>query len=330
MVLIKIMCPTIIRLVICWLLMEEKNMEMIFGKMLRKMRLHINRYFIQCKMQLKNYAHVSFDEFVNNAFDYYHQQWKDESFSNLQFIDSTEKNNVVDEKYPYITNDGSVIILHKSYKDNPYFEIDHLNGSKEKIAVQDISYDDYFSYNNNKIVYASYKPAARWGNKEYSEIRLLDINTKQEKKITSHTRYFSPDISHDGKMIVAVELPTNQTSKLVLLDVNGNILRTIQNKNGHIFSYPKFSADDKFIYVCDRNAAGEMSILKENIDGGNSNEIIPYKNRIIGFPVVQNDTLFYSCSNNGNDEIWAYINSQNKNYQSCDCCNRFIPGIHHK
>lgn len=271
--------------------------------------------FYPMQHAVRNYTHVSFNEFVSNAFDYYHQQWNNQSYSNLQFVDSTEKNNVVDEKYPYTTNDGSVIVLHKSYKGNAYFEINHLNGSKEKISVQDINYDDYFSYNNNKIVYASYKPAARWGNKEYSEIRLIDINNKQEKKVTSKSRYFSPDISHDGKMIVAVELPTNQTSRLVLLDVYGNTLRSIQNKNAHIFSYPKFSADDKFIYVCDRNAEGEMSILKINVDNKSSIEILPYKNRIIGFPVVQNDTLFYSCSADGNDEIWAYINSQNKNYK---------------
>ncbi len=264
---------------------------------------------------VKNYTHISFNDFVNNAFDYYHKQLNNQSFSNLQFIDSAKKNNVIDEKYPYITNAGSVISLQKSYKNNPYFEINNLDGSKNKIAFEDITDDDYFSYNNNKIIYSSYKPNARWGNKEYSEIRLLDFNTKQEKKITSGTRYFSPDISHDGKMIATVELLPNQKSRLVLLSVKAKILKSFQNKNGHIFSYPKFSGDDKFIYVCDRNAAGEMSILKQNIDGGNSNQIIPYQNRIIGFPIIQNDTLFYSCSNNGSDEIWAYINSQNKNYR---------------
>jgi hypothetical protein len=271
--------------------------------------------FYPMQHAVRNSAHISFNDFVNNALDYYHKQWSNENFSNLQFIDSIKKNNVIDKRYPYTTSDGAVIVLHKSYKDNPYFEINYLNGRREKIAVQNISYDDYFSYNNNKIIYASYKPAARWGNKEYSEIRLVDLNTKQEKKITSRTRYFSPDISHDGKMIVAVELLPDQTSQLVLIDLNGNILKTIQNKTGNIFSYPKFSADNKFIYVCDRNAEGEMSILKKSIDGESSNEILSYKNRIIGFPVVQNDTLFYSCSDNGNDEIWAYINSQNKNYR---------------
>ena len=77
--------------------------------------------FYPLQHAVKQYANIPFDEFVNNAFDYYHQQWKDESLSNLQFLDSTEKNNVVDEKYPYKTADGSIISLQKSYKDLPQF-----------------------------------------------------------------------------------------------------------------------------------------------------------------------------------------------------------------
>lgn len=270
--------------------------------------------FYPMQHAVNNYAHVSFNDFVTDALNYYQQQWKDQSYSNLQFIDSSEKNNVVDEKYPYVINNGSVVVLHKSYDHNAYFELNDLNGHNKKISVQDIASDDYFSCNDDKIIYASYKQNARWGNKEYSELRLLDINTKQEKKITSQTRYFSPDISHDGKMIVAVELLPDQNSNLVFLDGDGKILNSISNQSGHIFSYPKFTADDKSVYVCDRNAAGEMSIVKEDINGDKAISIIPYSNRILGFPVVQNDTLFYSCSNKGNDEIWAYINTQNKNY----------------
>jgi len=271
--------------------------------------------FYPMQHAVKNYAHISFDNFVRDAFTYYQSQWKDESLSSLQFLDSTEKNNVVDVKYPNITDDGSIITLKESYRSIPQFVIKHNNGSSEKIAVQDIADDDYFSYNNGKIIYASYKPDARWGNREFGEIRVLDVNTKKEQKITSHTRYFSPDISHNGEMIVVVEQAVDGSSSLVLLNTKGVAMKKIKNDAAHVYSYPKFSADDKFIYVCDRNATGEMSILKESIDGTSVKEIIPYKNRIIGFPVVQGDTLLYSCSNNGRDEIWAYVNSANKNYR---------------
>jgi hypothetical protein len=58
-----------------------------------------------------------------------------------------------------------------------------------------------------------------------------------------------------------------------------------------------------------------MGIDKINISDGTTSPILPLKNRILGFPVVKGDTLLYSCSNNGKDEIWAYVNSETKNYR---------------
>jgi len=270
--------------------------------------------FYPMQHAVEKYAHVNFNTFVTNAFDYYQNDWSKENLSNLQFINPVERNCVVDEKYPYKTEDGSIVFLRRSYRDVPEFVIQR-NNSIEKIAVQDITDDDYFSYNNGKIIYASYKPDARWGNKEFCEIRLLDIQTKQEQKITSQTRYFSPDISHDCKIIATVELSFDGNSKLFLLDINGNVIKEFNDNADHVYSYPKFSADDKFVYVCDRNRQGDMSILKFSVENENTETITQYKNRIVGFPVVEGDTLLYTCSNNGRDEIWAYINATNRNYR---------------
>ncbi len=274
-----------------------------------------NSLFYPLQHAVKQHAGITFNGFVQQAFNYYQEQWKGESYSNLTFIDSTEKHNVTDNQYPYITKDGSVITLQKSYSHIPQFIIRKADGSTEKIAVENITTNDYFSYNNGMIAYASFKPEARWGNREFSEIRLIDISTKKERKLTSHSRYFSPDISHKGDMIITVEQAADGNSKLVLLDINGNIKRTIINEQGNVFSYPRFSADDKYIYVCNRKADGKMSILKQAVTGKDREVILSYNNRIIGFPVVQGDTLLYSCSNNGRDEIWAYISFENKNYR---------------
>ncbi len=271
--------------------------------------------FYPLQNAVKEYAGIPFNKFVNNAFTFYQEQWKKESIQDLHFINSVEKNNVIDEKYPYPTSDGSIVYLSKSYKDLPAFILQHADGTKEKIAIQSICDDDYFSYNNGKIVYASSKQDARWGNKEFSEIRLIDLKNKQVKKITSGTRYFSLGISHDGKNIVAVEQDVDGSSKLVLLDTNGVAEKILSDDKHHIFSYPKFSADDKNVFVCVRNNAGEMSIIQQNIETNAIQTILPYSNRIVGFMNVQGDTLIYSCSNNGRDEIWSYINTENKNYR---------------
>ncbi len=64
-----------------------------------------------------------------------------------------------------------------------------------------------------------------------------------------------------------------------------------------------------------RKPSGEMSLQQWNIATKTTTVLLPFANRIIGFPVVKGDTVLYSCSNNGKDEIWAYVGSAREHYQ---------------
>ncbi|CAN5799294.1 hypothetical protein BH10BAC2_BH10BAC2_30660 [soil metagenome] len=265
---------------------------------------------------VKKYAGIHYNQFIKDAFTFYQEQWRqDVSKSIPEWLTATEKNNVVNYQYPYSAEDSSLIVLKNTRENIPAFYKISADNKETKIAVRDIAYDGYFSYNNNKIVYAALETDTRWGNRNYSVIKTLDISSGEEKKISHYTKYFSPDISHDGKTIAAVEFTPQQKSRLLLLDTDGNIIHSADAAGGDVFSYPKFSADDKFIYVMDRNVSGEMALLKQPVDGGAFTTLIPFANRIIGFPVVKGDTLFYTCSNNGHDEIFAYIVAQQKHYR---------------
>jgi hypothetical protein len=265
---------------------------------------------------IKKYAGISYNEFVKNAFTFYEDQWSNEEKNRqIQWLTTTKKNNVVDYKYPYVGEDGSLIVLKESYKDVPGIYKITSSNTETKIATRDIAYDDYFSYNNGKIVYASYQADKRWGNRDFSVIKIVDVNNGKEKKISTHTKYFSPDIAHDGKAIAAVDMKSALQSDIVLMNEDGDVEKRFSNNNSIIYSYPKFSSDDKFLFICIRNNKGEMGIEKINIDDGSVATILSLRNRIVGFPVVKGDTLLYSCSNNGRDEIWACISSENKNYK---------------
>ncbi|HVX49344.1 MAG TPA: hypothetical protein VHB48_04275, partial [Chitinophagaceae bacterium] len=179
---------------------------------------------------VKKYAGIPFNRFVNNAFDFYHQQWKNDTLKDVNWLTPVTKNNVVDYKYPYVMEDGSLLLLKNSYTHIPVFIIRHPDSTEQTITVKDISHEDYFSYNNNMIVYSAYKADARWGYRDFSVIKVVDIrktlaanqyadsitkrgmaiqeeNRKGATRTIDHkTRYVSPDISHNGKMIVAVHM----------------------------------------------------------------------------------------------------------------------------
>ena len=269
-------------------------------------------FFYPFQGAVKKYTGIPFDQFVKRAMQYYQQQWKATADEKINWVTQTQKNNVVNYKYPYLTADGSLMVVKSSYQSVPAFYKIHADKSEEKIAVKDISGDDYFSYNNGKIVYAAYQSDARWGYREFNTIKLLDVLTGEEKKIISHTKYLSPDISHDGIKILAVETDPMTESKLVLMDMSGNRLDSLA-KPDIFFSNPKFSANDQHCYVAARNLQGEMALLRYGLNGTHSVDIfLPFSNRIIGFITVQSDTILFTTTYKGRDEAWALIDGKER------------------
>lgn len=258
---------------------------------------------------LKKYTGVPFNRFVNEAMLFYRQQWKLPVEEKVDWVTPVAKNNLTNYQYPYPAPDDSWVVLKKSANAIPAFYKIHADKTEEKLAVKNISDDDYFSYNNGKIVYAAYEPDLRWGNRAFHSLQILDTRTGAERKILSHTKYFSPDISHDGKLMAATATE-NDTAQLVLLDgKDGRMLHRIK-ETAAVYSCPKFSKNDESLYWVSRNNAGEMCINKENARGGTAEKLLPYSNRIIGFLQVQGDTLLFSTTYRGRDEIWAIIDGK--------------------
>ena len=260
---------------------------------------------------LKKYTGIAYDQFVNDALSYYQQQWKQAGDEKVDWLTPVIKNDVVHYKYPYATADGSRIVLKRSARAIPAFYKILADRSEEKLSVKAISDDDYFSYNNGKIVYAAYQPDARWGNREFHSLQLLNAETGEEKQVLSRTKYFSPDISHDGKLIVAVTNETDTASLVLLNSEDGQVIHTTREPQ-KVSSYPKFSKSDEYVYWASRNDAGEMSLNKINTLGGKTETLLPFSNRIIGFLQVQGDTLLFTTTYQGRDEIWAIIDGKER------------------
>lgn len=272
--------------------------------------------FYPLQHAVQNHAGVPFSSFVNDAFAFYQQQWqKDTAALRVQWLTPVQHNNVVNYQYPYKTAGGGWVVLKNSYRSIPAFYIIQPGKAEQKIAVRDIAYDDYFSYNNGRIVYAGFRADTRWGYREYSDIKVLDIAGQSQRTITTRGRYFTPDIAHQGNFIAAVSFTPEQQSRLVLLNEQGAVLRAVAAPAKHVYSYPKFDAADRSLFFMERDEKGEMAIRRWWLADSSFSEVLPFANRITGFPVVQGDTLLYTCSNNGKDEVWAYVDAQQQHYR---------------
>lgn len=257
---------------------------------------------------IKKHAGISYRQFVNDALNYYREQWKkEERTAPVEWI-TKEESYQSDYQFPYPTGDGKVIALRRTAKHNAAFIMLSPNGEEDRIGAQHITLDGYFSYRNGRIVYAAYHTDARWTNRDYSNIVLVDANTGAQKKLTSRSKYFSPDISKDGKQVIAVEMLRSGTSRLVMLDENGLELQAIYGGDGELFSQPKFSDDDNSVFVAVRDPKGWMSLRKYNLRKDPVfKTIVPFGNYVIGFPVVKGDTLTFTATSANTDDVYAFV-----------------------
>jgi hypothetical protein len=257
--------------------------------------------FYPFQRAIKKYAGVDYVTFRNKGLDFFKNEFEVSKPQLLNDLGAFRN-----EEFPSLAEDGSIIFVKSSFKQIPEFVIQKPDGDQQKIRTQDYTLYSYFSYQNGKIVYASYRPDIRWGFRNYSDLQILDINNGHQHTLTKKGKYFSPDISHDGQKIIVVHEPPSGKDNLQLLDSHsGKLLYELGNPDHLFYTYPKFMGNDKIVSAV-RNSEGKMSLMEINLATMETNYLLPFTFNIIGFPYFFHDTLYFSYAYKKNDELFAY------------------------
>jgi hypothetical protein len=266
------------------------------------------------------YSGKPFKQFRQDAMDYFKEQSftfkKDStySFNTYNYITGVKKNNVTDYLFPNFIGEDSILVTKKSYKEvNSFYLL--VNGKEEKIRVKNFVLDDYYSCKNGKIVYASYQSDARWDNRNYSVIQLLDLKTREQKQLTFKSKYFSPDINADGTEIITVGTNPNGTNNLFRLDANtGAVIAKLPNTDNLFFTQTKY-VDNNTAVSAARTPLGTMGLVKVDLTTGKVDYLMAPSFNVSGYPSVKGDTVYFSMMNKNADKIFAVTVSDGKIFQ---------------
>ena len=258
--------------------------------------------FYPFQRAIKKYSGRDYVTFRNEALHFFQTEFEPAIAGNKN---AEKKQGYVNEEYPVYAGNDTLIFMKSGYKQIPLFIL-RTGNTEQKLRVRDYSTDRQFSYRNGKIVYAAYVPDARWGYRDYSDLRIINTTNGKQEKLTRRTKYFSPDISDDGKKVIAVDVATNTRSTLHVLDAStGRLIKAIPNPDHLFYTYPKFYGDKKIIAAV-RNPSGKMSLAVIDAENGESDYLIPFSFNVIGFPYLLNDTAWFSYACGKNDELFAY------------------------
>ncbi len=263
--------------------------------------------FYPFQTAVKKYTGIDYATFKKQAFAYY-QKAQQEHFAGRPIIDGTElysshERNNTSYEFPYQLGDDSLLCVKTGYQQRAAFYLRDRKG-EHLIRVRDPVINDQFSYRNGQLVYAAYANDPRWGWKDYSDIKLVDIKTGHERSVTHHTKYFSPDLSPDGTMIAAVQVGTDSKSELHILDAaTGKLITAIRSAEILSFTDPKF-IDNKTLVTPVRLKDGKMALALADITTGNTVRITAPSFNVMGYPCVDNGMVYFTASFEGNDEIF--------------------------
>lgn len=246
---------------------------------------------------IKRHSGVNYKTFRNQALEYYSHE------VSRKRTDLVKRETVTNYYFPQFIGEDSLLYLKSSYKELPAFYLRNKDG-EHKLLLRNITTEDWFSYRNGWIAYTAYEANARWSLIDYSSIYLYDMATKKETRITSEGKYYTPDISPSGKNIIAVSVNDSTATYLQLLDVSGNIIKTIRPVAYENFIHPRF-VDENRVVVTERLPNSTMQMSMIDIATGRKEILIPSTSALIGFPFYHNGSVYFVSSAAGNDDIYS-------------------------
>jgi hypothetical protein len=254
--------------------------------------------FYPFQKAVEKYSGVDYKTFRKEGLNFYKQKLGAST-------DSSTLNNktVTNYFYPQFISNDSLLYLKRAYDKTPSFYIQDKKG-EHRVSRQNISSEEWFSYSNGKIAYTAYSTNARWSLIDYSDIVVLDINTKKERTLTSKGRYYTPDFSPSGNKIVAVKITDSLQTELHIINSNNGELVKKFNEENDYYVNPRF-VDEGRVVVGLRTTDAKMSLQLLDIGTGKLEQLIPSSYNTIGMPYVNGNTVFFTANFNGNDDVYA-------------------------
>ena len=124
-----------------------------------------------------------------------------------------------------------------------------------------------------------------------------------------------PDISADGKQVIAVQVGTDQQWFLRLINADNGKQYNQPNPNQYSYTYPKFSADNTAVISAVRNAVGEMALLQTDLSTKEETILLPFTNTPIGYLQVAGDTILFTAAQKEGDVLFLY-DLKNKSFEA--------------
>lgn len=264
--------------------------------------VYMKRHFGFYKSDLYKATIDSLKDLYNNKKDSYIST--DYSRINLR-----EDRVYTDYKLPKDLGNGRVIAFRKGLNQAGNFVVVEPCGTVSKLfntgRFNQLKYDVHGSW----VVWDEVVPDPRWERRDYSVIVLANLQNHTKKALTRRTRYFSPDISPNGKIIAVIEIDETNRNFITLLDLqSGEPITRIPAPPGSALQFPEWTDMQHIAAITVGNTGKQLVVL--DLDGENWSLILSAGQEDISEPVNYKKYILFRGSFNGIENIYAVNKSK--------------------
>ena len=219
-------------------------------------------------------------------------------------------------QFPQYADDSTVVALKSGLGDIAQLVRLGRHGRERRVftlGLQNIP--QLLSVGGGKVVWPEFRSDPRWGQRIYSELKVLDLKTGRLVRLGRGQRYAAAALSPDGRRLVAVRTDASYHHALVILDAaTGDVIRTLPNPRNDFYQQPRWSPTGQALVTVALSAAGKTLQLMEPTTGL-AVDLLPVANVNLANPQLWGEYVLYNSPQSGVDNIYAVNYSTRQTYQ---------------
>ncbi|AMJ64336.1 TolB family protein [Hymenobacter sp. PAMC 26628] len=219
-------------------------------------------------------------------------------------------------QYPQYVNDSTVLALKSGLNNIPQLVQLGRHGREQKVFTPGlINIPEQLSVGGGAAVWPEFRQQPRWGQRVYSELKILDLKTGRLRAVGRGGRFAAAALSPDGTRLVAVRTSEAYRHALVVLDArSGALLQTLPNPGNALYQQPRWLPDGRRVVAVTLRAAGKTLEIIDPATGA-AQPLLPTANVNLTNPQPWGDYVLYNSPQTGVDNIYAVSLKNGLTYQ---------------
>lgn len=205
--------------------------------------------------------------------------------------------------FPQVTTKGKILALKKGLSYIDQFVV--INGDQERSLFYPGPLVNEYPYKlrNNKFAFVEGEFDPRWGYRDFSRIRVYDLNKKKFTIDKRRTKGRLAVLDQLGNKVIFVDWDENQGQFLVVLNTKGKEILRIPHDRKEIITSLDWLNENEIVFVT-KDQQDLKAISKINLDTRKVEELLGKSVTNIGAVSVEEGHVFFESPESGIDNIY--------------------------